>query len=192
VVRAKEPSARLLLVGGIINQAYWADVRRAIESTHGTEAVTCVPFTDRVNRYYSAADVFVLPSMWEGWSLALAEAVLMGLPIVATRVGSAAAFENYESVHLVEPPFDAIEKLNSDTIRSLSWHDDAAFIQRLAHAMRQATSSSPSGRRVPRAVAALLSSDRAHDTYVQMYRWLAQGGSVQGLRRLAGDRASLA
>jgi glycosyltransferase involved in cell wall biosynthesis len=36
---------------------------------------------------YAAMDVFVLPSRWEGLSLALAEAAGLGLPIVATAVG---------------------------------------------------------------------------------------------------------
>jgi glycosyltransferase involved in cell wall biosynthesis len=191
-VRATEPAARLLLVGGVINRAYWADVRRTIESTPWPGAVTHVPFTDRPDQYLAAADIFVLPSIWEGWSLALAEAVVMGLPVVATRVGSAAAFEMSESVHVIDPPFEAIETLTPDTIRSFSWHDDVAFVDRLADAMTKAARLSSSTRRVPRAIAEHLSNTGAHETYVQMYRWLAQGGSVQGLRRLAGDRASLA
>jgi glycosyltransferase involved in cell wall biosynthesis len=191
-VRASDPAARLLLVGGVINQAYWADVARTIESTGSLKAVTHVPFTDRPDRYYSAADVFVLPSLWEGWSLALAEAVLMGLPVVTTRVGSAAAFEGYESVHVIDPPFDAIETLDTDAIRGYSWHDDSAFVERLANAMRIAALPSPARRRVPLLDVERLSSTRTHDMYVQMYWWLAQGGSARGLRQLAGDRATLA
>jgi glycosyltransferase involved in cell wall biosynthesis len=36
---------------------------------------------------YSAMDIFVLPSRWEGLSLALAEAAGVGLPLVVTAVG---------------------------------------------------------------------------------------------------------
>ena len=60
-------------------------------------------FTDDVAGVLSAADVLVLPSRWEGFGLAAAEAMAAGLPVVATRVpGLTEVIEDGESGLLVD------------------------------------------------------------------------------------------
>ena len=45
---------------------------------------------DDISRYYQACDAFVMPSLYEGCSFALAEALACGLPSVVSSAGSAA------------------------------------------------------------------------------------------------------
>jgi glycosyltransferase involved in cell wall biosynthesis len=54
----------------------------------------------------AAADVFVLPSVWEGQALILQEALRAGVPVVATRVGGNPELTGEEAAILV-PPGDA-------------------------------------------------------------------------------------
>ncbi|MFN8522547.1 MAG: glycosyltransferase [Chloroflexota bacterium] len=56
---------------------------------------------------YAAMDAFVLPSRWEGLSLALVEAAGSGLPIVATTVGGNAEVVTDGSTGLLVPADDA-------------------------------------------------------------------------------------
>ena len=51
------------------------------------QRVQFLPPTDSISRLYAAADVFVLPSISEGLSNALLEAMSTGLAIFASRVG---------------------------------------------------------------------------------------------------------
>jgi glycosyltransferase involved in cell wall biosynthesis len=68
----------------------------------GSSAVLLGQRTD-VPSLLAAADVFVLPSRWEGQPLILAEALRAGRPIVATRVGGTPDLTGEDAAVLVPP-----------------------------------------------------------------------------------------
>ena len=53
-----------------------------------SEQLVLPGWSDEARRYLTAFDVFVLPSRFEGFPLVVVEAMLAGLPVVATDVGS--------------------------------------------------------------------------------------------------------
>jgi len=79
---------RLLIVGKW--EAGYRDRFRRSLSPRSQEKVIEVGYVpdEMMPSYYSLADVFVLPSLLEGFGLPLAEAMACGTPIVATDVGS--------------------------------------------------------------------------------------------------------
>ena len=63
------------------------DLRAAATAAGVADRVRWLGFRGDVEDYIAAADVFCLSSVWEGVPLAAQEAILLGVPIVATAVG---------------------------------------------------------------------------------------------------------
>jgi len=71
-----------------------------------------------VRELLAAADAFVLPSRWEGLPMALLEAMMAGLPVVATRVqGVDEVIEN--GVHGLLVPLENSEELSKAILQLL-------------------------------------------------------------------------
>jgi len=102
-VRHEVPSCQLVIVGaGTELQA----LERLVERLHLRENVRFVGevSNDEVPLLMAAADVFVLPSLSEGFPNVLLEAMAAGLPVVATNVGGIPELvEEGENGFLVQP-----------------------------------------------------------------------------------------
>jgi len=83
VVR-REPAARLVIAGR-------GPLRRRLEALaarHGVEGkVVFAGMVGEVARFLKGLDVFAFPSRWEGFGIALTEAMATGLPVVASATG---------------------------------------------------------------------------------------------------------
>lgn len=106
------------------------------------------------------ADMFVLASKWEGMPVALLEAGLLGLPVIATPVG-------------------AVPELLAGECGILAQSSE------LAEKMRAAVASWPAsaelGVRLRRRVLSDYSLERMADSHVQLYSEVAQGKSLGGV-----------
>jgi len=109
------PECRLLMVGRW-EQGYKERFQRSL-SPHSRERVIQVGYVPdaMMPLYYSLADVFVLPSLLEGFGLPLAEAMACGTPIVATTAGSIP--EVVGDAGLLVPAMDA--SALADALRTL-------------------------------------------------------------------------
>lgn len=57
---------------------------------------------------YAAADLFVLPTFYEGYGMAVAEALAHGLPVIATATGGIDDLIGTDGAGLIVPPGDAV------------------------------------------------------------------------------------
>jgi len=72
--------------------------------------VKYVGSTSEVARYYAAADVFGLPTLYEAWGLVIIEAMATGLPVLTSRLaGASVAVREGETGALLDVPTDESE-----------------------------------------------------------------------------------
>jgi glycosyltransferase involved in cell wall biosynthesis len=110
----------LLLVGSgrasVSFDACEAELNDYIRRHRLEQSVAITGEVENVQEYLQAADLFVFPTEYEGFSLALVEALACGLPTVATKVGAAG--------ELIHAPEDGllVEPKDQDGLRAaIEW-----------------------------------------------------------------------
>ena len=67
----------------------WAsELKNRVELYGLREQIEFVGAVANISNEYQKADIFVLPSKFEGYGMVLSEAIAHGLPIVSTRAGA--------------------------------------------------------------------------------------------------------
>ena len=102
---ARERPAVLELIGEThADPAYAASVRDAIAAAPDSSIVVRGSVDDAaLAEAYGTADVFVLPSRYEGYGIVFAEALAHGLPVIACDVGPVPELLGTEAARLVSP-----------------------------------------------------------------------------------------
>jgi glycosyltransferase involved in cell wall biosynthesis len=83
-VRRRHPQARLAILGS----GPLEDATRRLGEELGLGEAVVLPGRTEIRDWLARADVFVHTSRWEGFGIVLLEAMLAGLPVVATRVSA--------------------------------------------------------------------------------------------------------
>jgi polysaccharide pyruvyl transferase CsaB len=131
------PGLRLLLVGEEVDPTYAAAIRDFIRDSGLADCVLMPGHTNDVGAYYGVADVFLLSSLTEGWSLAKTEAMLHGLPLILTDVGGAAeAIQNGDIGILVPAAYENPLQLNASNLAQYCRERSPRNLEALVAAVR--------------------------------------------------------
>jgi glycosyltransferase involved in cell wall biosynthesis len=100
LLQSRKIRCRVVIVGD-------GELRKQLEEkarSLGLDEVSFTGYQRNIKDVLATLDVFVLPSLWEGFPVSLVEAMASGLPIVATRVGGTGeAVLHGTTGYLVEP-----------------------------------------------------------------------------------------
>lgn len=144
-------------VGGTEFDPPWTTFLLEQIAMHGLgQRILCIGGVADLAREYAQADVFVLPSLYEGYGMAFAEALAFGLPIVAARAGAVPEVVP-ESAGVLVPPGDA-EALATALERLLT---EPATLGKLQRGARRAALQLPSWAETATTVKTLIDKVRA-------------------------------
>lgn len=163
LVNALEPLAGLdwrLAIAGATDRA--PDVAAALKGQIGAS-----PLSQRINlagmvvpatleRFYDSADLFIMPSLYEGYGMVLAEAMARGIPIICTT-GGAAAETVPDAAALKVPPGDVAAL--TDALRTTL--TNKKLRRRMADASWEAGRCLPTWSETARRIAASIMGFRA-------------------------------
>jgi glycosyltransferase involved in cell wall biosynthesis len=81
------PGMKVLCVGNVADPAYFSNIKDRIERCGLEGKMILHDYIEEVSSVYELADAFILPSLIEGWSISVMEAMYQGLPLILTDVG---------------------------------------------------------------------------------------------------------
>jgi glycosyltransferase involved in cell wall biosynthesis len=100
-VLTRHPQARLIIIGEGGQKSELEQIAASLDISH---ALIWTGFRQDVPRLLAAMDVYVQPSVNEGLSLSILEAMAAGVPVIATDVGAAQEVLAHERTGILIPP----------------------------------------------------------------------------------------
>ncbi len=139
-VNREFPQARLTLLGSFSDAKVHAALMAHIKSLGIEDFVATPGFVDRrqLSRYLSLSHVFVQPSVYEGYSVAMTEAAHFGLPMILTGIGGALdVVQDNDCGILIPPHAKTLKGLGETAVFDLGMRREPPNLPQLVAAMRQ-------------------------------------------------------
>ena len=133
------------------------NIEQVVEELEVTDVVHIIPSVDDVASYLKAADLFVLPSQFEGLSNSLLEAMACGLPVISTSVGG--------SIDIIKSGVNGI---------LIEYNNEERLSQEISDLLGNAGLAAKLGRHARDTVKKYHDMDIVADTYLKLYNCLTR------------------
>ncbi|MDY0360335.1 MAG: glycosyltransferase [Desulforegulaceae bacterium] len=145
-----------VLVAGTLNKSFYFEMlEKKIKEKKLENIVTFLGFRSDTPDLYKAADVFVLSSRSEGMPMVILEAMMSGLPVVATKVGGVPS-----------------------TIRDTGILTESANPQKLSEAMQEIIKNKDElGKKAENLAKKEYSIDKMTDSYLSFFKKIISGNN---------------
>lgn len=112
-------SIQWLCIGSTVNEAVYREVRKKIEDYHLEDKFILCGADENPYKYMKNAEAVMVLSDHESWSLVITEAMILGVPVIATRTSGAQEQLNDEETGIItgfeaKDIADRIEKFLND------------------------------------------------------------------------------
>lgn len=184
--RTQDPRIKVLMLGGSTDAEYEALLQAEIARLGLGDAARHIGYHADPRPFYHLADAFVLPSFVEGWSLALAEALCAGLPLVATEVGSTHDLLTQTGGQRVKPPFASMLDYDHVEFFQLTRREHPQFVDDLATAL-VATAADPEPPVLLPTLRWSIDRANAYQAYARLFAWVIGGGQPAAARPLVRE-----
>jgi glycosyltransferase involved in cell wall biosynthesis/2-polyprenyl-3-methyl-5-hydroxy-6-metoxy-1,4-benzoquinol methylase/predicted nucleic acid-binding Zn-ribbon protein len=134
----KFPKMKIICVGQVMDSKYYNKIINEIKRKNLEKNIIFTGFIAHEELFclYQMADAFLLPSLFEGWSVATMEAMLYGLPMILTDVGGSREIIEDNDIGIVIPnSYGDIINLNSSNFCKLYEEERPANTEDLKAAM---------------------------------------------------------
>lgn len=146
----KNPNIKLLLVGNVGNQDYYNRFRIILAKSPAKNNIIQVDYFP--HQYMGeflrqTADIFILPTMQEGCSNAVLEAIYCDKPMIVTNVGNAQQAKREACCTVVPTPYPDIVTLKSCELNEISMRKDMPNQEAVVNAILDMVSNLPEYRK---------------------------------------------
>ena len=132
----QHPNIKLICAGNVLNGAYFETVRKRVSKLGLEKHILFPGFIKEKADLYRLADALLLPSVVEGWSIAMTEALFFGLPLVLTDVGGARDVINEDWIGIIVPnSFGDVTKLRGENLGKYTQERNPKNTDQLVQAM---------------------------------------------------------